>query len=149
QGVLLDKSRREFVYQAGGKLVMEYISNWLQGPGRWDTTARVVSTYNQVNSLLSEEVQLYNRISGTWLINERRRYEYDNLHRLVYEYEDARSGSWSNPSMDTFVRFAYTYNSQGLVDTLQYENYYNSTWWANFREVYTYTPLQQEDSTTN
>src|SRR5690606_11841099 len=56
---------------------------------------------------------------------------------------------WSNPSMDTFVRFAYTYNSQGLVDTLQYENYYNSTWWANFREVYTYTPLQQEDSTTN
>src|SRR5690606_39907356 len=53
QGVLLDKSRREFVYQAGGKLVMEYISNWLQGPGRWDTTARVVSTYNQVNSLLS------------------------------------------------------------------------------------------------
>lgn len=157
--VWVNNTRNTYVYNGSKQLVLWLREQWNTGTNAWDSTSRVLYTYDNNNNRLSVTVDAYaagnwqgdvkitntfdgadnvltttgqNWSNGTWVNSYRHVSTYDaNNNRITFNRENWGGGSWQPDERSTM-----TYNgSNKLTESLR-ESYQNGTWENSERHTY-------------
>lgn len=140
--VLENKNMYYYSYNsAGNHLTDKYSFEWKNNT--WDSTERTTNKYDANGNLLLAETWATTVPNGLWQGSARDSFAYDAQGHLI-----CHAWFYWNASLFEFrpgLRYLYTYNAQGQVDTQQYQTY-SGGWKNQEMDIYSYNAQGLVDS---
>ncbi|MBS1773205.1 MAG: T9SS type A sorting domain-containing protein [Bacteroidetes bacterium] len=116
-----------------GNITTEYSLNWNSAQKKWDSSSRIVRTFNSSNKVAMMIGYTYNL--GTWVQDNKADYTYDGAGNMItVVYYNWSGGSWSPDSRQT-----NSYTTSNKISTNLSEYYNGSSWEADTRDSFGYT----------